>query len=276
MKFSLFALSFISCILKINAQDIFPPPVEKLKVTAHAITGDMSIDGQLDEHFWAEATPVSDFIQVEPNQGNPSQFRTIVKVLYNDKYLYIGAICYEKNGKKRIRVPELNRDFSFRQNDTFAVGLDGFNDQRNTITLAVNPYGTQKDYLSFDDVLFDSEWNGMWKVRTSIGEDYWIAEFSVPWKTLRYATPNDLEESTNWGINFVRQRRASNEISAWSPYPRSFGFNRAEYLVIRCKADISSIHKCNCQDFTNTILLINPMPIIFVLFGSINLYLISI
>jgi len=218
------------CVLQSNSQNIFPPPLEKLKVSAFPISGELSIDGQLDEHFWEMAEVLSNFIQIEPHQGEPSQFRTVVKVLYNDKYLYIGAICYGKNGEKRIRVSDLNRDFSFRQNDTFAVGIDGFNDQRNTITLAVNPYETQKDYLSFDDFLFDSDWNGLWKVRTSIGEDYWIAEFAIPWKSLRYDTSSNLDEYQKWGINFVRQRRASNEISAWSPYPRSFGFNRAEYF----------------------------------------------
>ncbi len=212
------------------AQDIFQPSENKLNVAATRISDNLLIDGVLNERHWVLADTIGNFIQIEPHQREPSRFNTQVMVLYNREYLYVGAICYEVDGKKSIRVPDLNRDFSFRQNDTFAVGIDGFSDERNTVTLATNPYGTQKDYLSFDDLLFDSDWNGLWKVRTSIEGDRWTAEFAIPWKSLRY--PIDLSTDTpkNWGINFVRQRRASNEISAWSPYPRSFGFNRAEYF----------------------------------------------
>jgi len=214
----------------VNAQKIFLPDENKLKTFATPLSGDIAIDGLLIEDSWLMADAISDFTQVEPNQGEPSKFKTSVVLLYDDKYLYVGAFCSDGDGKKGIRVPDLRRDFSFRTNDTFAVGIDGFFDRRNTITLAVNPYGAQKDYLSFDDVLFDSDWNGLWKVRTSITEEGWYAEFAIPWKTLRYSNGAEKEATQTWGINFVRQRRASNEISAWSSYPRAFGFNRAEYF----------------------------------------------
>ncbi|WP_422349885.1 DUF5916 domain-containing protein [Flagellimonas sp.] len=222
----------LSCLLllglSLKAQTEFAPAKDKLHVPAKSIATYLNIDGNLDETEWASAPVLSNFIQVEPNQGEPSKFKTTVRVLYNEKYLYVGAFCQDPDGKKGIRVPDLARDFSFLSNDTFAVGIDGFLDERNSVTLAVNPYGSQKDYLSFDDTFFDAKWNGLWTVRTKITTEGWFAEFQIPWKTLRYGTTQGTD--SQWGINFVRQRRKSNEISAWSPYPRAYGFNRSEYF----------------------------------------------
>jgi len=198
MKNIISTIIFILFSLSLNSQVLFAPNSQKLEITAQSTDTPIRIDGQLNEVAWQTADSISDFIQIEPNQGIPTQFSTSVKILSNS--------------------------------ETFAVGIDGFLDERNTITLAVNPYGSQKDYLSFDDTFFDSDWNGLWKVRTSITDLGWYAEFRIPWKTIRYAISE--KDSEQWGINFVRRQRKSNEIAAWSPYPRSFGFNRAEYFGI--------------------------------------------
>lgn len=209
------------------AQDVFPPPESKPFIQAKQIYAKISIDGILDEAVWNAADSLGNFIQIEPHQGKPAKNKTIVKVLYNDEYLFVGVFCYDSLGKAAIRVPDMKRDFEWRAHDTFAICIDGFNDTRNSISFVTNPYGAQKDYLSFDAVLFDGDWNGLWKVRTSITDEGWFAEFQIPWKTMRY--PKQSANSRSWGINFLRLRRVSNEISVWAPYPRSFGFNRMEY-----------------------------------------------
>lgn len=221
---------FILFHLSLNSQVLFAPNSQKLKITAQSTDSPINIDGQLNELAWQTADSIDNFIQIEPNQGTPTKFNTSVKVLHDKNFLYVGVFCQDPEGKAGIRVPDLSRDFSFSNSETFAIGIDGFLDERNTITLAVNPYGSQKDYLSFDDTFFDSDWNGLWKVRTSITDLGWYAEFQIPWKTIRYATSE--KDNEQWGINFVRRQRKSNEIAAWSPYPRSFGFNRAEYFGI--------------------------------------------
>lgn len=226
-------VALLSCLLvgttslRVFAQDTFLPADSKPFVSAKYINHDLSIDGALNEADWETVDSLGNFIQIEPNQGAPSRNRTVVKLLYNNQYLYVGVYCYDSLGKEAIRVPDMKRDFEWRAHDTFAVCIDGFNDKRNSISFVTNPYGAQKDYLSFDATLFDGDWNGLWKVRTSITSKGWYAEFQIPWKTLRY--PKQAENGQTWGVNFLRLRRASNEISAWSPYPRSFGFNRMEY-----------------------------------------------
>ncbi len=195
----------------------------------------INIDGILDETAWKVAKSQSDFLQIEPKPGQNANFRTVVKSLYNDKFLYFGIICYDTIGKKKFKAPDLKRDFNFQNHDLVGITIDGFNDQRNSVTFFVNPYGAQRDYLSFDDTYFDADWNGLWRVKTSRTDDYWIAEFEIPWKTLRYKINKD--EPPHFGINFQRVSRSTNEKSAWSVYPRSVGFNRMEYAGILSNFD---------------------------------------
>lgn len=212
----------------IFAQQTFKPTEFSKAIEAVATHGEIRLDGVLSEKDWLLVEGIKGFTQIEPFQGDSSQFQTTVKVLYSAEHLYIGVYCADSLGRKAIRVPDMMRDFNWKAHDTFAVTINGFNDKRNSMSFATNPFGVQKDYLSYDAILFDEDWSGFWKVRTSITENGWYAEFEIPWRTLRYRI--DLTAvKEEWEINFLRLRRASNEVSVWSPYPRSFSFNRMEY-----------------------------------------------
>lgn len=209
------------------AQEIFKPDSIRKKVVAVRTEASLKIDGYLNETAWQTAQPIAQFTQVEPFQGQKVNFDTEVRTLYNKDYLYIGAFCRDPQGKKAIRVPDLRRDFDFSAHDIFGVAIDGFHDKRNAMAFVTNPYGSQRDLLSFDDRLFDVDWDGRWIVRTQRLDSGWTAEFAIPWQTLRY--PRMPKGQHVWGINFFRNRRATNELSAWSPYPRAFGALRMEY-----------------------------------------------
>ncbi len=207
------------------AQDVFAPDSLPINVRATPTDVGVTIDGNLTEPVWQKAETVSGFVQVEPNQGDSATFDTQVKILFDDKYLYIGAVCMDERGKSGVRVPNLQRDFSFSSNDVFGVSIDPFLDRRNAMIFQTNPYGVQRDLLSFDDNFYDNEWDGLWKVRTRITDKGWEVEMAIPWTTLRYPKKN----LQDWGINFVRQVRRINQLSAWSPYPRAFTPYRMPY-----------------------------------------------
>ena len=224
ISITLLMLASCSCVL---AQDIFLPPGIQKRLHATQCKSNITIDGNVDDPDWNSDSIATNFTQLEPFQNQASRFRTEVKAAYDDRNLYIAFACFDSAGRKGIRTPDLKRDFDYKQHDMVAICIDGFNDKRNSITFATNAYGSQKDYLSFDDILFDSDWNGLWSVRTSITEQGWFAEFQIPWKTLRYKKGED--STSTFNINFLRVKRSSNEISVWSPYPRAYGFNRMEY-----------------------------------------------
>ena len=86
---------------------------------------------------------------------------------------------YEPNGKKALRVPNLQRDFEYGGSDQIGISIDGFNDERNSMVFMANPFGSQRDLLTFDDQLFDQDWDGLWRVRTSRTDTTWLAEFAI-------------------------------------------------------------------------------------------------
>jgi hypothetical protein len=181
----------------------------------------------LNDTDWQQALPSPQFTQIEPLQGNAPNHETIVKILYNQRYLYVGIIAKDSLGKKAIRATDFRRDFSQRQHDVIALAFDGFNDSRNAMLFATNPYGVQRDLLSFDDLYYDTDWDGLWRVRTSRSDSGWVAEIAIPWETLRYRKTD--APTQDWGFNVLRNRRLSNETSAFSPYPRSFSATRMDY-----------------------------------------------
>lgn len=183
-----FFYTFLSITIsqRLVAQTVFPPPNTPPQLQATRIESNLTIDGKLDEPEWQRAKTVSGFTQVEPNQGNPADFDTRVRVLYDARNLYIAAVCLDPTGRKGVRVPDLRRDFDWDTNDIFGIAIDAFQDKRNAMAFQTNPYGAQRDLLSFDDNFFDREWDALWKVRTQRNDSGWTAEMLIPWSTVRY------------------------------------------------------------------------------------------
>ena len=223
-------ISLISLTVFSQDAGVFKPDSAKKELIATLINGFIKVDGSLNEDEWKLAKPSSAFIQIEPMQGGAPNFQTTVMVLYNRQYLYFGFTCYDSLGKKAIRATDFRRDFGIRSHDHVAIAFDGFNDNRNAMALMANPYGVQRDLLVFDDILTDVDWDGLWKVRTTRDNKGWTAEIAIPWQTLRYRKTKD--STQQWGFNAYRTRRLSNEINAFSIYPRNFSFTRMAYAGV--------------------------------------------
>ena len=210
--------------------DMFKPDSIKKELNAVQITTMLRIDGVLNEPEWKKAIPSPRFIQIEPYQNQLPNFETDVKVLYNQQYLYFGIFSRDSMGRKSIRATDFKRDFSTTQHDQVTLAIDGFNDKRNAMAFGTNAYGVQRDLLCFDDLYYDMDWNGLWRVRTTRTDSGWFAEIAIPWQTLRY--PKTVDSIQNWGFNIYRNRRLTNEITALSAYPRSVTAARMEYAGI--------------------------------------------
>ena len=216
-------------------------PGANTKVVIAAYTESLiSIDGSLSESAWAAAQPVTGFTQKDPSQGKPATEWTEVRVLYDDKNIYISAYCHDGT-PEQIVVHDITRDFEWLEEeeeeeeedlgfrvvnnwldqDFFGFQLDTFNDNRNGFLMATTPKGGQRDVQFFNegrDVNF--AWVGAWQVEARIHENGWTAEFAIPFETLT----SRKEEFQVWGVNFFRLIRRRNELSWWSPLSRRYGF----------------------------------------------------
>lgn len=222
-------LLFLLCGLWAAPQnnDLFKPDSVRKTIAAVEIFSNIHIDGDLAETAWQQATASPQFVQIEPYQGNAPTYATDVKVLYNRRYLYFGVIAHDPLGRRAIRATDFKRDFNFLQHDLITLAFDAFNDKRNAMSFATNAYGVQRDLLAFDDLYYDIDWNGLWQVRTTRTDTGWVAEIAIPWQTLRY--PRHAGEVQQWGFNMYRNRRLTNEITAFSEFPRSYSVMRMDY-----------------------------------------------
>ena len=173
-------------------KEIFEPDSVRKEIEAIEIQTSLHIDGLLNEAEWKLAKPSPRFVEIEPVQGNPPGEATEVKVLYNRQYLYFGIFAHDSLGKKALRATDFKRDFDDKSRDLVSIAFDCFNDKRNAMSFVTDPYGVQRDLLSFDDLYYDLDWNGLWRVRTNRTDSGWYAEIAIPWETLRYPNSDSL------------------------------------------------------------------------------------
>jgi len=192
------------------------------RLAATKATGPIALDGRLDESSWAAAPVAKDFVQNDPREGQPATYDTEVKLLYDDRALYIGLFARDPE-PGLIIVNELRKDFNTGTADGFQVVIDTFHDERNGYQFAINPMGAKWDsQMSNEGRDNNANWDGIWDVGTRIAEDGWYAEIEIPFKTLKFGP----EAMQTWGINFQRRLRRLNENSYWSPIRRMHSLAR--------------------------------------------------
>jgi hypothetical protein len=193
-------------------------PVNRSDYRLKALKTDQSIkiDGILDEAIWSKAEKTSPFFRITPIDTGYAKAQTEVMVAYDENNIYMGIICYDPMPGKRP-AESYRRDWSFNKNDNFFAAIDTYNDQTNGFAFGVNCVGGQWDGMQADGGKVANEWDGKWYSAVQGHKESWVAEFKIPFRTIRYR-----EGDTEWGINFSRLDLKTNEKSAWAPVPRQF------------------------------------------------------
>ena len=178
----------------------------------------VTLDGNLDEPAWQEARVSLGFVQKDPQEGEPSTERTEFRIIYTASTLYIGVVCYDSN-PGGILASERRRDDTLQNDDTLSIVLDTFHDHRNAFMFRTNPLGTQYDALITDEGRdINENWDEQWDVASQINPAGWMAEFAIPFKSLRVSE----EDGQGWGIDLERVIRRKNEFSYWNSFQRGF------------------------------------------------------
>ncbi|MCG8468700.1 MAG: carbohydrate binding family 9 domain-containing protein, partial [Gemmatimonadetes bacterium] len=184
---------------------------------ARRVTESFAIDGELEERAWADAEPLTNFVQSRPDTGAPASERTVVRFAYDEDALYISALCYDSEPELLV-VPSLKQDFSSGSSDVFGVTLDTYQDRRNGFMFLVNPRGALKDVQIFDDSRSeDQAWEGPIRVASVVHDSGWTVEMAIPFSTLRF---HRVEGEQVWGLNVLRRIRRKAEDAFWAPLDR--------------------------------------------------------
>jgi hypothetical protein len=181
---------------------------------------EIRVDGWLNEEVWQLARPITDFRQQDPIEGADPSEPTEIRILYDDRALYIGAMLFDSN-PSGILAHQLERNAGLGTDDRFMWILDTFRDGRTGYFFEINPAGLMGDGLiggggGGGGGGPNKRWNGIWDVRTRILPNGWSAEIRIPFSTLNFDPSRDA-----WGLNFQRTIRRKSEEIVWSGWRRN-------------------------------------------------------
>ena len=190
-------------------------------VRAVRVPEGLRLDGRLDEEVFDTVAPIGNFIQVEPNAGEPATEPTEVWIFFDDDTLYVAARCYDSQPEERWVANEMRRDsMNVVRNENFAIVFDTFYDRRNGVIFEVSPIGGIWDgQVTNEGMGGNSDWNPVWEWETGRFEGGWTAEMAIPFRSLRYRPGRNQV----WGVNIRRNVRWKNEESFFHPVPANRG-----------------------------------------------------
>jgi len=169
------------------------------------------IDADPNDTVWFRAMSVSDFIQQSPvNGGVPSQ-HTTVKMLYDNRAIYLLALL--DDSRPDSIFSELgDRDSGDEANaDLFSVEINPYNNGLNSFEFMVSAAGVQMD--SQNDInQMHKNWDAVWKSAVKKTAAGWVVEMEIPFSAIRFPK----KEMQLWEINFFRFIKRHGEAITWN------------------------------------------------------------
>jgi hypothetical protein len=213
MKKVLLLLS-VFCFSLINAQD----QTNRKTITTTRASQTPKIDGNLNDEAWKDAEIMTDFVELRPDNGKAAHtdYKTEVKVVYNDKGIYIGALLHYPDVDK-IPMQFVSRD-NFGQADFFSVIINPIDDGQNGFEFMTQSTGNQVD-AKISNGNEDFNWSAVWESDVKVTDKGLVIEMMIPYRALRFSN----QPIQSWGLNFHRRLENLNSQYTWNHIDNSVG-----------------------------------------------------
>lgn len=191
---------------------------QEKSLQAIKVTQAPKIDGLLDDAIWENIPEATGFTQNYPNAGEAASQHTIVKVVYDNSAIYVGAYLYDDPTQIRKQITARD-DESLKDVDYFCVFFDTYNDKQNGFQFLVTSANVQTDARLGPNLgggfgeFGDKTWDAVWESKVQVQQDGWSVEMRIPYISLRFAR----KDMQDWGIQFLRLIRRTNESCYWNP-----------------------------------------------------------
>ena len=190
------------------------------------------IDGRLDDRAWRSATWSTDFVDIEGAAKALPRFRTRMKMLWDDTYLYIGAELEEPDIKAKLTEHD---SVIFHDND-FELFLKPLSGSPGYFEFEINALNTSWDLFLNKPYRQGGKADNSWEIpglKTAVSskgtlnksddtDKGWTVEIAIPWAAFTSRLPVEPPKpGTEWRVNFSRvewkagQPREDNWV--WSP-----------------------------------------------------------
>ncbi len=168
------------------------------------------IDGLIDDSAWDIVEWTSDYVEFQPDVGTPPSEQTKMKIIYDDKNLYVAFKCYQADPSTIEKRLGRRDDFP---GDWVEINIDSYNDDRTAFSFTISASGVKGDEFVSNNGNFDGSWNPIWYVATNIDDEGWTAEIRIPLSQLRFGN----EQEQVWGLQSTRRYFNNEERSTWQP-----------------------------------------------------------
>lgn len=235
-KLTIFCVLLLVCAcLPATAQSLYEKFGRNLTAprtyVCYRADGKLKIDGKLNESAWQKAEPTAPFVDIS-GEGFPApKYETTAKMLWDDDYLYVGAVLQEEDIKARLT----QRDTIIYYDNDFEVFIDPESDGHNYFEIETNARGVvfdlmlDKAYRSGGNFMVQWDCPGLKLAVHHEGtlnkpkdkDKYWSVEMAIPHKALTMNFNNPLKAGNCWRINFSRvqwlKAKGPEENWVWSP-----------------------------------------------------------
>src|SRR5690606_38252415 len=97
-----------------------------------------------DEEVWRSAIPITEFIQLDPNEGDPVSEPTEVYIAFDREAIYVAARLLDRGPVSRRLA---RRDATVNDSDWFSVAFDSYHDHLTAYRFWVNADGVRRDEM---------------------------------------------------------------------------------------------------------------------------------
>jgi hypothetical protein len=170
------------------------PPIQ-----IHRTTGEIRVDGDLEDPGWADASRIETWYETRPGDNVEPKVGNVGYLAYDDGFLY-AAFEFEDPSPEKIRAPLANRDNVPSYTDYGGLLVDCNNDGRTAQMFLANARGIQYDAISSDAAGEDKAPDFFWESAARITSEGWVLEMRIPFSSLRY-TESDPEQ---WRVMLYR------------------------------------------------------------------------
>jgi len=174
------------------------------------------IDGRLDDAAWSRLTPIADFVQQQPREGQAPTEATEVFIGYDDEAIYVGARLHRKDPKALARA--VTRRDGYGNSEKFTITFDPQMDRRTAVGFGVSVAGVRSDFRHTQDDDMrgrESQYDPVWTAATREDSSGWTAEMRIPFSQLRFPKA----ERQRWGLQMDRYMPDKNEDIQWAMVP---------------------------------------------------------
>lgn len=188
------------------------------------------VDGVLNEPVWQQAATLTGFSQFFPNDGVAAQDSTEVLVWYSGTALHVGIRAYAPTGSVRATLADRDK---ITQDDNIQLFLGTYNDSRQALVFAVNPFGIQSDGVLTETgaasgggfqsstakgrEATDLAPDYVWRSKGRLTDFGYEVEITIPFKSLRYRAGDE----HTWQLNVVRTVQATGHEQTWTATSRA-------------------------------------------------------